>query len=521
MARTREWLKFWGLVTLTVALVAAVVGTARQAPRAAAAQEQTSALGALAAPQAAPIPTAARPLADLSESFAAVADVIRPAVVFIRAQAITRGGTRIPGLQPGFEDFFRIPDQGPQLRRGSGTGFLISKDGYIITNNHVVQDATSLTVQLFDKRQFDAKVVGRDPETDVAVIKIDGQNLPALSLGNSDSLRVGEWVLAIGNPLGEAFSFTVTAGIVSAKGRLLGGLRQSDYSIMDFIQTDAVINPGNSGGPLVNIRGQVVGINSAIASDNGFYQGYGFAIPVNLARNVANQLIADGRVRRAVLGIQIRDAGENDAAYTGVANIQGVVVVDYSSDNSPAKAAGIQPEDLIVELDGKPVEYMAQLQQAVGFKRPGESVKVTVVRRGGERHTFTVRLTEAPTDQRIAGREREDTEPVNAADHKSKLGITVTAVTGQARSQLGEANIGPLVTAVDLESPAQGQLCPQGPQCGFGDVVTHINGQRVRTVQEFEAALRNVRPGEVVSLRIYNPSPPQPGSRLVRIRVPE
>jgi serine protease Do len=376
-------------------------------------------------------------------------------------------------------------------------------------------------VRLFDKREFNAEVVGRDPETDVAVIKIDARDLPALSLGNSDSVRVGEWVLAIGNPLGEAFSFTVTAGIVSAKGRLLGGLRQSDYSIMDFIQTDAVINPGNSGGPLVNVRGQVVGINSAIASENGFYQGYGFAIPVNLARNVANQLIADGRVRRAVLGIQIRDATETDAAYTGVNNIQGVVVVGYSSDNSPAKAAGIQPEDLIVELDGKPVEYVAQLQQAVGFKRPGESVKVTVVRPGGERHTFSVRLTEAPTDQLVAGREREDAEPVNAADHKSKLGITVTAVTGQARSQLGEANIGPLVTDVDLESPAQGQLCPQGPQCGFGDVVTHINGRRVRTVQEFEAALRNVQSGEVVSLRIYNPSPPQPGSRLVRIRVPE
>jgi len=516
MARTREWLKFWGLVALTGALVAAVVGTARQAPRTAAAQEHTPVLEALAAPQAAPIPAAARPVADLSESFTSVADLIRPGVVFIRAQAVEQGG-QVPR---GFEDFFRVPGQGPRLRRGTGTGFLISRDGHIITNNHVVEGATSLRVRLFDKREFNAEVVGRDPETDVAVIKIDAQNLPALSLGNSDSVRVGEWVLAIGNPL--AFQFSVTAGIVSATGRLLDGLPdRSQYSIMDFIQTDAVINPGNSGGPLVNVRGQVVGINSAIASDNGFYQGYGFAIPVNLARNVANQLIAEGRVRRAVLGIQIRDAGENDAAYSGVNDIRGVVVVDYSSDDSPAKAAGIQPEDLIVELDGKPVEYVAQLQQAVGFKKPGEAVKVTVVRRGGARHSFTVRLTEAPSDRLIAGREPEDPEPVNAANHKSKLGITVTAVTGQARTQLGEENIGPLVTDVDLESPAQGQLCPQGPQCGFGDVVTHINGRRVRTVQEFEAGLRTVRPGEVVSLRIYNPSPPQPGSRLVRLRVPE
>jgi serine protease Do len=522
MARTREWLKFGGLVTLTLALAAAVVTTARQAPGTAAAQQQAPALQELASPQAAPIPAAARPLADLSESFTSVAEMIRPGVVFIRAQAVEQGGQNRIQVPRGFEDFFRGPDQGPRLRRGTGTGFLISKDGHIITNNHVVDGASSLRVRLFDKREFNATVIGRDPETDVAVIKIDAQNLPALSLGNSDSVRVGEWVLAIGNPLGENFSFTVTAGIVSAKGRLLDGLPQaSQYQIMDFIQTDAVINPGNSGGPLVDVRGQVVGVNSAIASDNGFYQGYGFAIPVNLARNVANQLIAEGRVRRAVLGIQIRDASEVDAAYTGVNDIRGVVVVDYSSDDSPARAAGIQPEDLIVELDGKPVEYVAQLQQAVGFKRPGQTVRVTVVRRGGERHTFTVRLTEAPADRLASGRdrERENTEPASAADQKSKLGVTVTTITGQARSQLGDENIGPLVTDVDLESPAQGQLCPQGPQCGFGDVITHVNGRRVRTVQEFDAALRNLQAGDVVSLRIYNPT--QGGSRLLRVRVTE
>jgi serine protease Do len=522
MARTREWLKFGGLVTLTVVLAAAVVATAREAPRAAAAQEQGAALEALAPPQATAVPAAARPLADLSESFTAVAQLVQPAVVFIQAQAVEQGGRDRVQVPRGFEDFFRIPDQGPRLRRGSGTGFLISKDGHIITNNHVVDGATSLRVRLFDKREFDAEVVGRDPETDVAVIKIKGNDLPSLTLGNSDSVRVGEWVLAVGNPLGEAFSFTVTAGIVSAKGRLLAGLRQSDYTIMDFIQTDAVINPGNSGGPLVNVRGQVVGVNSAIASENGFYQGYGFAIPVNLARVVANQLIADGRVHRAVLGIQIRDANENDAAYTGVADIRGVVVVDFPSDDSPAKAAGIQPEDLIVELDGKPVEYVAQLQQAVGFKRPGETVRVTVVRRGGERRTFTVKLTAAPADRLLADREPETADRVSVPDHKSKLGITVTEVTGRASSQLGSDNIGPLVTEVDLESPAQGQLCPQAAaNCGFGDVITHVNGRRVHSVQEFEAALRSVRAGDIVSLRLYNPSPPAPGARLARIRVPE
>jgi serine protease Do len=518
---SREWLKFGGLVVLTMALGAAVVGTVQHAPRQAAAQQQTPVLEALAETQPAPIPAAAQPLAELSESFTAVADMVRPGVVFIRAQSVEQGDQGRIQVPRGFEDFFRTPDQGPRLRRGSGTGFIISKDGYIITNNHVVDGATSLRVRLFDKREFDARVVGRDPETDVAVIKIDAATLPALALGNSDSLRVGEWVLAVGNPL--AFTFSVTAGIVSAKGRLLEGLpRPSDYSIMDFIQTDAVINPGNSGGPLVNIRGQVVGVNAAIASENGFYQGYGFAIPINLARVVSNQLIAEGRVRRAVLGIQIRDASELDAAYSGLTDVRGVVVVNYSSDNSPAKAAGIKPEDLIVELDGRPVEYVAQLQQAVGFKKPGETVRVTVVRPGGERRTFGVRLMEAPREQsQTVARNQDETEPAGTSEHGGKLGITVGALPSQVRSQLGEENVGAHVTDVDLESPAQGRLCPQRVnQCGFGDIITHVNGQRVRNVQEFDASLRNVRPGEVVSLRLYNPSPP-PSSRLERIRVPQ
>jgi serine protease Do len=523
MARTREWLKFWGLVTLTVALVAAVVGTARQAPHAAAAQEQTSALEALAAPQAAPIPAAARPLADLSESFTAVAEMIRPAVVFIRAQAVEQGGQDRVQVPRGFEDFFPVPDRGPRLRRGTGTGFLISKEGHIITNNHVVDGATSLRVRLFDKREFNAEVVGRDPETDVAVIKIDARNLPALSLGNSDSVRVGEWVLAIGNPLGEAFSFTVTAGIVSAKGRLLGGLPQaSQYTIMDFIQTDAVINPGNSGGPLVNIRGQVVGINSAIASENGFYQGYGFAIPVNLARNVANQLVADGRVRRSVLGIGIDNATEEDAAYAGLNEVRGVVVESFSSDDSPAKRAGIEVGDLITELDGQPVEYVAQLQQIVGFKKPGETVQVTVVRRGGQRKVIPVRLAEAPSDRLVARRAANDTaEPANAPEHRSKLGVTVEALPAQARAEVGDANVGPWITDIAIESPAYGRFNAAG-RGAFGDVITHVDGQRVRTVQEFEAALRGLKPGDVVSLQLYNPQAANGAgaSRTERIRVP-
>src|SRR5205814_9993398 len=235
-------------------------------------------------------------------------------------------------LPPGFEDFFPQRRR-PQVEQGSGSGFIVSADGYILTNNHVVAGADKVTVKLYDKREFTAKVVGTDPNTDVAVIKIDMRGLPTVQFGNSDSTRVGEWALAIGNPLGEAFSFTVTAGIVSAKGRLLPGLQQTRYAIQDFIQTDAAINPGNSGGPLVNIRGQVIGINSAIASETGYYAGYGFAIPINLARTVMTQLISTGHVERAVLGISVLPVRPEDAEDVKLPDIKGAVIQGFTDDN--------------------------------------------------------------------------------------------------------------------------------------------------------------------------------------------
>src|SRR2546427_2414670 len=293
--RTRDWLKFGALVALAFVFGLAFASTLDLPKRGGAADFVPAAQAAGTSFQ---IP-AAKPAADIGNAFVAVADHVRPAVVFIKSQHVARAATQ--RLPPGFEDFF---PQGrrPRVEQGSGSGFIVSPDGYILTNNHVVAGADKGTVRLYDKREFTAKVVGTDPNTDVAVIKIDARGLPGVGFGNSDSARVGEWVLAIGNPLGEAFTFTGTAGIVSAKGRLLAGLQQTRYAIQDFIQTDAAINPGNSGGPLVNIRGQVIGINSAIASETGFYAGYGFAIPMNLARTVMDQLVKTGKVERAVMG---------------------------------------------------------------------------------------------------------------------------------------------------------------------------------------------------------------------------
>src|SRR5437867_3149941 len=283
-----------------------------------------------------------------------------------------------------------------------------------------------VTVKLYDKREFTAKVVGTDPNTDVAVIKIETRGLPTAQFGNSDSTRVGEWALAIGNPLGEAFTFTVTAGIVSAKGRLLQGLNQSRYAIQDFIQTDAAINPGNSGGPLVNVRGEVIGINSAIASETGFYAGYGFAIPINLARTVMTQLISTGHVERAVIGVSIRPITPEDAEDTKLPAIRGVVVNEFTGDNSPAQRAGILEGDVIIAVDGQAIESVAQLMQRIGFKKPGEVVQVTVVRKNGIRKTVPVRLSAAPSSQPEEVASNDDGGSVRESGPMDKtLGISV------------------------------------------------------------------------------------------------
>jgi serine protease Do len=516
-SRSLNWLKFGGLVALAFALGLLFAGLLDLPSRSSAQEAQVaSAIPAVPAPT---IP-AAKPLVDLSDAFSAVADHVRPSVVYIRAQHTERPNQR--RLPPGMERFFpRFGPNRPELEQGSGSGFVVSADGYILSNNHVVEGAETVIVRLLDRREFRAKVVGTDPNTDVALLKIDAKGLPPVALGNSDDARVGSWVLAIGNPLGEGLTFTVTSGIVSAKGRALSTLPgRGAGSIQDFIQTDAAINPGNSGGPLVNVRGEVIGVNSAIASETGFYSGYGFAIPINLARTVMNQLIVDGKVHRAALGVSIQDVSLNDAQYVGLPEISGVVVKDIPSDDSPAKKAGIEPGDIIVAIDGKPVGYVGQLQQQVGFRKPGDVVKVEVARKGGVRKTFQVKLQPLQDAPQLAANSDSGGGNDNAGTSGSavmrRMGISVQPVTAQIAQQLQlpvDAR-GLLVTDVTPGGPSWDGVLDESR--GGPDIIVAVEGKPVKTEADLRAVLKEQLPGAVVTLRLYNP---RLGRRIERVKL--
>jgi serine protease Do len=482
-------------------------------PHSSAAQSQAPSQTAAAAP--AP-PAGAASLQALSESFASVAEQVKPSVVYIKSgKKAGQGGDddndapMHPQLPPGFERFFpQFPQMQPrQFQEAAGSGFIVSRDGYILTNDHVVDNSDQVTVRLLDRREFKAKVVGTDPGTDLAVLKIDADHLTPAPLGNSDDSRVGEWVLAVGNPLGENLTFTVTSGIISAKGRSLALPNANDRSIQDFIQTDAAINPGNSGGPLVGITGKVIGVNTAIASGTGFYSGYGFAIPINLARTVMDQLIEHGRVRRSALGITVRNASANDAAYVGLPEIRGVIVEDFGSDASPARRAGLEPGDIIISIDGKPVEYVAQLQQRIAFRQPGETVKVEVARKGGVRKTYDVKLQELPSPTSVASRDSSGADTAadeNGASALGKLGITVAPIgdDDRAQLQLPSGQRGVLVTNVVPGGPSWNTLS-DGDQ-GGPDIITEVEGKPVKSPADLRDAINGMKPGDVVSLRVYN-----------------
>ena len=476
-------------------------------PHRTAAQESSPAPSIAARPGASRLPAATLPgLMELSEAFAGVAERVKPSVVYIRAQGKSDTRRTHPQVPPGFERFFpNLPD-GDQLQRASGSGFVVSRDGYILTNTHVVDGATDLTVRLLDRREFKATLVGTDPATDVALLKIEAPNLTPAPLGDSDAARVGEWVLAVGNPLGESLTFTVTSGIISAKGRSLNLPGRTDRSIQDFIQTDAAINPGNSGGPLVSVRGEVVGMNTAIASQTGFYSGYGFAVPINLARRVMDQLVAHGRVERAALGVLVRDATRNDAEYVSLPEIRGVLVQDFGEMGEAARRAGLEAGDIIISLDGKPVEYTSQLQQAIAFRKPGESVKVEVARKGGVRKTLSLPL------QRVEDRATARTGTPRAGDEGddegspvATLGIDVAPLDRVVAQQLDlpEGLRGVVVVAVRPGGPAFEQVA--GPQGGGPDIITAVEGKPVTSPAELRQAIRATRPGDIVTLQLFNP----------------
>ncbi|MEX2156946.1 MAG: Do family serine endopeptidase [Gemmatimonadales bacterium] len=512
--KTRDWLKFGTLVAM-----AFVFGLAFASAFKLPARSEAAVRGLLLQDTARrPVPQA-KVAVDLGDAFASAAEHVKPAVVFIRSERRERTTAR--RLPPGFEDFFQIPRR-PQVEQGSGSGFIVSADGYILTNNHVVQGADRMTVRLYDNREFTATTVGTDPTTDVAVIKIQTTGLPTVRLGNADSTLIGHWVLAIGNPLGEAFTFTVTAGIVSAKGRLLSGLQQSRYAIQDFIQTDAAINPGNSGGPLVNVRGEVIGINSAIASETGFYAGYGFAIPINLARTVMTQLISTGHVERAVMGVSIRPITPEDAEDAKLPDIRGVVVNDFTPpDDSPAKRAGIQAGDVIVAVDGQPIESVPQLQQRVGFKKPGETVQVTVVRKGGVRKTIPVKLAAAPSGSDEVARTDDGASRRDSAPTEESLGITVEPLTQedardpQLRS-VARSGGGLVVTQVSPDGPAYQKLADASN--GSPDIILKVNGQPTRTRAEFRQAMASVKSSEIVTLTVLRRYPQGWQQEIIRLR---
>jgi len=380
-----------------------------------------------------------------------------------------------------FRHFFgRQFPQGPAPRRDSnslGSGFIVSDDGYILTNNHVVQDADEIIVRLNDRRELEAVLIGADPSSDLAVLKVDADDLPTVELGDSDKLDVGEWVVAIGSPFG--FDYSVTAGIVSAKGRSL-----PNENYVPFIQTDVAINPGNSGGPLFNLDGQVVGINSQIYTRSGGFMGVSFAIPINVAMDVAEQLKSKGKVSRGWLGVVIQEVNKDLAESFGLDRAAGALVVQVV-DGSPAEASGLVSGDIIVKVNGKAVQLSSDLPHLIGRLRAGDTAKLSVVR-AGKRKTIDVEIGALPESDEI--QLSSNTPP---AERKSnRLGLVVSDIpAGKSAEQ------GVVVTDVNRGPASMSGVIR-------GDVITMINGQRISSVADFERVVKDLPGKRSVPMRI-------------------
>ena len=433
-------------------------------------------------------------LRQMSDGFAELAAQVKPGVVKITTEGTEEG--RVFDLPWGRGRPFRAPDQ---PRRGQGAGVIAEFDGqqYIITNNHVIRHADNIRVEVTDSRFFEAEVVGRDSLSDVAVLKIDAEDLPTMRLGDSDQLREGEWVMAIGNPLGLAHS--VTMGTVSALGRKRFG---AEYG--SFIQTDAALNMGNSGGALVNLRGELVGINTAITSHDGGNIGIGFAIPINLVTDVAEQLIEHGEVRRGLLGVRIDNLEPLLAEAMGLDNTQGVLITSVSSGRAADKA-GVKRDDIVLEVDGQPVYNAVDLRSLIGRTAPGVEVELLVLR-DGEQKRIEVEL-EALTEEVLA-----TTAGTRDSDEaRGPLGIRVENLKDEWAKRLGyEDESGVVIVRVARGSEA----AKRGLRRGM--LIQAINREEVETVEDYKDALEEIEPGNAFMMRVLG----ERGTRLVGMRMP-
>jgi serine protease Do len=385
--------------------------------------------------------------------------------------------------------------RGDVPRSGTGSGFILTEDGYVVTNNHVVEGATSVVVRMTDRREFDAEIVGLDELSDLAVLKIDAEDLPTLKLAEPDSLKVGEWVLAIGSPFG--LDFSVTAGIVSAMGRSLPTATNDNY--VPFIQTDVAINPGNSGGPLFNLEGEVVGVNSQIYTRSGGSIGLSFSIPVSVVRDVVEQLRDSGAVQRGWLGVSIQNVDKNLAEAFGLDRPAGALVAQVV-EGSPAEEAGIREGDVIVEFDGEYIETSSELPHVVGLVKPGSEVKVGLIR-DGDQKTLSVEVGALSPRADLA-------KQIESASGGARLGLTVEPAADQLLSELGLAS-GVVVRAVRADSAADGEIVE-------GDIITMLGSKAVRSTQDFIEAEQSLREGQSIQVRLWRRGTPL----FIGLRVP-
>jgi serine protease Do len=422
---------------------------------------------------------------DVGRGFSTVAKQVSAAVVNINTEQVVQQSRRQDDPFSrffGFDDPFHPFDRAPRDRRSLGSGFVIDPSGYILTNNHVVERATKIRVGLHDGRTMDASVVGTDPETDLAVVRIKASNLPSLRLAAGEAVEVGDWVLAFGSPFG--LEETMTAGIISAKGRVIGAGRYDN-----FLQTDAAINPGNSGGPLVNLKGEVVGINTIIMSQSGGFEGVGFAIPADLAKGIYGQLVKTGKVTRGWLGVQIQELTPELARAFKLSQKNGVVVSQVEP-GSPAARAGIQTGDVIVDYNGKRIESYRDLSLAVANTAVGTPAKIKLMRQG-QPLNVELNVGELPVA------EAQGSAPASGGDEPGRLGLALSNLTPEIAARLGITGTeGAVVTEVRSGSPAD------DADIQTGDVIKEVNQRPVKTAAEVVAAIKGSPKGSTVLFRI-------------------